>query len=206
MADRRLAARALHAPARRRPARDPGLGLAALSTAVRDPGRQRRLEQPEAPRPRRARPTHGGGGPPDDRRHLRRQRHGRSAGVDGRGRCGRTSDRARWDAVTPGRYSSTTTSSSACAPSCDLAPLHQPKSLAALDAAGRAAADGSGSCVLRHGVPRADARWCRHLRPAGRVAHAVQPAPLRLPRPVARLCAPDRAPSSSAVRPRCCAS
>ena len=68
-----------------------------------------------------------------------------------------------------------------------LAPLHQPKSLAALDAVGRA-------------LPKVPAVACfdtafhatllaggGHLRAAARMARAPRPSPLRLPRPVARL-------------------
>ena len=51
-----------------------------------------------------------------------------------------------------------------------LAPLHQPKSLAGLEAVSGALPDVPGDRLLRHGVPRHHSGGRRHLRGAGRVA------------------------------------
>ena len=72
----------------------------------------------------------------------------------------------------------------------DLAPLHQPKSLAALDAVAPIAARRAGGRLLRHRLPRDASRPPRRPTRSPRVARALGPAPLRLPRPLPRL---DRA-------------
>ncbi len=55
----------------------------------------------------------------------------------------------------------------------DLAPLHQPKSLAALDAVAARAARRAGGRLLRHRLPRHPAGRGRDLRAAARVARAL---------------------------------
>ena len=68
-----------------------------------------------------------------------------------------------------------------------LAPLHQPKSLAALDAVRRALPNVPGGRVLRHRVSRDAPAGGRHLRASASVARAIRLAALRVPRPVACL-------------------
>ncbi len=79
----------------------------------------------------------------------------------------------------------------------DLAPLHQPRALAGI-AATRAALPGvpGVACfdtAFHAGLPRGRC----HLRAARRLGAPVRPAPVRLPRPVARI---RRGPRRAAVR------
>ena len=69
----------------------------------------------------------------------------------------------------------------------DLAPLHQPKSLRGIDVVGRVLPEHAGGRLLRHRLPRANAGGGVDLRAAGGVAQALGSAPVRLPRPLARL-------------------
>ncbi len=70
----------------------------------------------------------------------------------------------------------------------ELAPLHQPKSLAALEAVERGPARRARGGLLRYRVPRHAARRGRDVRAPVAVAAALGPPALRLPRPVPRLC------------------
>ena len=80
----------------------------------------------------------------------------------------------------------------------DLAPLHQPKSLAALDAVTERAARAARGRLLRHRLSRDACRPAAvHLRAAGGVARALAPAPLRLPRALPRV---GRAARAGAAR------
>ena len=85
-----------------------------------------------------------------------------------------------------------------CAALTDLAPLHQPRSLAALEAVGARAARRAGRRVLRHRVPRDAAGGGVDLRVPRGVARALGPPPVRLPRAVARVRVRGARPSCSA--------
>ena len=82
----------------------------------------------------------------------------------------------------------------------DLAPLHQPKSLAALDAVSRALPELPARRVLRHRVPRDAPAGRRHVRAARGLAGALGPAPLRVSRALARVGRAARGRSWSGAR------
>ena len=153
-----------------------------------DPRRQRGLEQPEAARPRRRRRgrrlartcrRRAGGSTPPPRSPTR------SAG-SAAGRRRRPPDRPRRHPVLePGRHRRGGRSAAARP--------HRPRPAPPAEVAGRprggqrGPAGRAGGRLLRHGLPRDDAGRRRDLRPAARVAQALGPAPVRVPRPVARL-------------------
>ena len=168
--------------------------------------RQRRIQQPEARPAGRRRRGHRG--------HHRRAWQGEGhleplaaflAGC-GAGRRGRATGSCTAAPGTPGRSASTTTCVGYLDSISHLAPLHNPRALAGIRAVRRAAARRAGGRLLRHHLPRDAAAGGAHLRGAAGVERAVGAAPVRLPRPLARLRGAPGAPSSSAGRPRTCGS
>ena len=99
----------------------------------------------------------------------RRRARARGGAAARRGRRRRPPRRARRDALPSARCSARRRRPRPASPALtDLAPLHQPKALAALDAVAAAAARRARGRLLRHGVPRHAAGGGGHLRAAPR--------------------------------------
>ena len=205
----------LHPRARRgRPgdhAAGPGRQCRRAARRGADPGRQRRVEQPRScacstpartPSSRPAADLHrwaatlgGGADAPRSRRAIDVARPGRTR--SGTGSC--TAARSFTGAGRGRRRRSGSGSTTLT----DLAPLHQPKSLAALDAVQRACCP---TCPpwpasTPRSTPRSPRRP-RRTRCPREWRDALGAAPLRLPRPVPRLRAPRRAAGAARPRPR----
>ena len=136
MVDERLRHRAYTREIGDDPPDDPRLDLARADARAR-PRRQRRLEQPQAPRRSTATSARLSERPRRAERAASTPAPSRGARAAGPGRRRRPPDRARRRALPRAGASSTPRSSRRWPSSPTLAPLHQPKSLAALDAVER---------------------------------------------------------------------
>ena len=176
---------------------------------TRGPGRQRRLQQPQAAaaggRTTTVEASHevdpwAGDADPSVAGAVRRRTRPRADAVGHRvvhgGRRTRRTPR-------PARRRRASRRIEALAP---LAPLHQPRAAGRHPGgAGRVARRARGR-LLRHRLPRHPAAGGRHLRPAGGLAPPLGAPPVRVPRAVARVRRSGGPPSCSDGAPATCGS